>query len=159
MVFVQVANQLITCDVLKLTGCPDAHHVGWFNQTAAIMISQYSDSSACHDSFLWRLMIYGAASFWPIVIICLRWKFGCSLISSGGPVFGILTALCSEMRLHFCQSGTFIFPNSHRAASPLCVGRWPFFQSSPTWLAHQAGQWVAAMYTAITQNPLSMSCN
>lgn len=76
---------------------------------------------------LWRQMIYGGASSWPIVIICLEWKFGCSLISSGGPLFGILTALCLEMRLHFWQSGTFIFPNSHRAASPLCVGRWPFF--------------------------------
>lgn len=32
-------------------------------------------------------------------------------------------------------------------------------QSSPTWLAHQAGQWVVAVYTAITQKPLSMSCN
>ncbi len=34
-----------------------------------------------------------------------------------------------------------------------------FFQSSPTWLAHQAGQWVVALYTAITHIPLSMSCN
>lgn len=112
------------------------------------------------DSSQWRPMIYGHAS-WPILIIRLEWKPGRSMISSGGPLLGILSALCLEMCLHFYQSGTSIFPNSHRAASLLCVGpvTFPPPQSSPTWLAHQAGQWVVAMYTAITQKPLSMSCN
>lgn len=61
-------------------------------------IRQCCDSSAACKC--WRRMIYG----WPIVIICLEWKLGCSMISSGGPLFGILTALCLEMRLHFCRS-------------------------------------------------------
>ena len=42
-----------------------------------------------------------------------------------------------------------------------CARRAPmtFSRSGPSWLAHQPGQWVARLYTAIIHISLSMSCN
>lgn len=79
--------------------------------------------------------------------------------SGGASSWDIERALFGDAS-SFLRAGTSIFPNSQRAASLLCGGPVTFFsQSSRTWLAHQAGQWVVAVYAGITQKPLSMSCN
>lgn len=105
---------------------PKLHHCGWLNNgDDDPSIGPYIGDSSSHPSpplavlsgDLWP------RSMWPIVIICLGWKSGRSMISSGGPALGILSALClggdaSSFAAH--RDGPYIPKVPARCVSALC---------------------------------------
>lgn len=94
----------------------------------------YSDNMSGMNIWVLRVLIWRASvGYWA------RFVWRCVFISDGpGQPY---SQIPTELRLCFVSADD-LFPHS-----------------SPTWLAHQAGQWLVAVYTAITHNPLSMSCN
>lgn len=131
----------------------------------------WSVSGAGLNPFPSRLPVFGGvrwsmAAPWPFPILRLGWNLGpLRELIWRAPSWDIERALFGDASSFLPVRDIYIpkFPPS--CVPALC---WPpdlffppFFssQSSPTWLAHQAGQCVVAVSAASTQKPLSMSCN
>lgn len=81
------------------------------------------------------------------------------MISSGGLFSRDIDRALFADASSFLPVGDFHIPKFPPSGVSALYRPMTFFHSSPTWLAHEAGQWAVALYTAITHIPLSMSCN